>query len=239
MNNFDKDKLAYDSRLLGCGPNFGKERVMIEHEWFTCADVRAMWKYIRPQNLSGRKHRLFAVAVCRFLWDRIDVEPLRHSVEVAERFVDGKADEQELKIAFRKAKVVPIIQPVAALGGWSEESVPGRIAMYASCLRYYIASDVASVAIPATMLNPSIRPNLLRDIVGNPFRNSVIEDVWKTPTVLRLAETMYEQRHFEDMPILGDALEDVGCDVADILDHCRKFPVHVRGCWLVDQILEK
>jgi hypothetical protein len=41
------------------------------------------------------------------------------------------------------------------------------------------------------------------------------------------------------MPILADALQDAGCDHADILDHCRGDGPHVRGCWVVDLLLGK
>jgi hypothetical protein len=41
------------------------------------------------------------------------------------------------------------------------------------------------------------------------------------------------------MPILADALEDAGCDNADILQHCRGAGEHVRGCWVVDLVLGK
>ena len=51
---------------------------------------------------------------------------------------------------------------------------------------------------------------------------------------------MYESRDFAAMPILADALQDAGCDSEDILNHCRHASgVHVRGCWVVDRILEK
>jgi hypothetical protein len=41
------------------------------------------------------------------------------------------------------------------------------------------------------------------------------------------------------MPVLGDALEDAGCQDAAILDHCRQASDHVRGCWLLDLLREK
>ncbi|HVL11991.1 MAG TPA: hypothetical protein VM529_05470 [Gemmata sp.] len=51
---------------------------------------------------------------------------------------------------------------------------------------------------------------------------------------------MYGSRDFSPMPILADALQDAGCDSADILDHCRgPKQVHVRGCWVVDLVLGK
>ena len=41
------------------------------------------------------------------------------------------------------------------------------------------------------------------------------------------------------MPILADALEEAGCDHADILTHCRGDSPHVRGCCVVDLLLGK
>jgi hypothetical protein len=40
-------------------------------------------------------------------------------------------------------------------------------------------------------------------------------------------------------PILADALEDAGCTNQDMLEHCRQPGEHVRGCWVVDLLLNK
>jgi hypothetical protein len=80
---------------------------------------------------------------------------------------------------------------------------------------------------------------LVHDIVGNPFRPLSCQSSWLTSTVTPLARAVYEGRHFEDMPILADALEDAGCDNADVLSHCRQPGEHVRGCWVVDMLLGK
>ncbi len=55
----------------------------------------------------------------------------------------------------------------------------------------------------------------------------------------RIAGTIYTDRAFDRLPILADALEDAGCDNAEILAHCRGGGEHVRGCWVVDLILGK
>jgi hypothetical protein len=39
------------------------------------------------------------------------------------------------------------------------------------------------------------------------------------------------------MPILADAMQDAGCEIADILDYGRGRGPHVRGCWVVDSVL--
>ena len=62
---------------------------------------------------------------------------------------------------------------------------------------------------------------------------------WLTSTVLGLARAIYADRAFDRLPILADALEDAGCDDADVLAHCRGDGPHVRGCWVVDLVLGK
>ncbi|AWM42247.1 hypothetical protein C1280_14260 [Gemmata obscuriglobus] len=79
----------------------------------------------------------------------------------------------------------------------------------------------------------------MRDIFGNPFRPVTFSLEWRTETTVALAAQMYESRDFSVMPILADALQDAGCDSADILDHCRGSGPHVRGCWVVDLVLGK
>jgi hypothetical protein len=54
-----------------------------------------------------------------------------------------------------------------------------------------------------------------------------------------MARTIYEDRRFEFLPFLADALEEAGCTDASILNHCREPGEHVRGCWLLDLILGK
>jgi|GEM_PF-5757293 len=81
--------------------------------------------------------------------------------------------------------------------------------------------------------------DIIRDIFGNPFRPVAFSPEWRTSTVVSLARGMYDSRDFSAMPILADALQDAGCEQAEILDHCRGSGPHVRGCWVVDLALGK
>jgi hypothetical protein len=84
--------------------------------------------------------------------------------------------------------------------------------------------------------------DLLRDIFGNPFRPVSLNPDWLTwndGTVSKLAQAIYDERRYQDLPALADALEEAGCTNADILDHCRRPGEHVRGCWVVDLLLGK
>src|SRR5262249_28745748 len=79
----------------------------------------------------------------------------------------------------------------------------------------------------------------IHDIIGNPFKPIFLDPAWLTLTVKALAEQIYNDRAFDRMPILADALEEAGCTVKEVLEHCRNGGEHVRGCWVVDKVLGK
>jgi hypothetical protein len=58
-----------------------------------------------------------------------------------------------------------------------------------------------------------------------------------TPLAVKIASKIYDERRFEDMPVLADALEDSRCADSRILEHCRGPRLHFRGCWVVEMIL--
>jgi hypothetical protein len=69
---------------------------------------------------------------------------------------------------------------------------------------------------------------------------------WNGGIIKRLAEEAYEQRTMPAgtldsarLAVLADALEEAGCDNADILGHLRQAGAHTRGCWPVDLLLER
>jgi hypothetical protein len=85
---------------------------------------------------------------------------------------------------------------------------------------------------------------LARCVFGSPFRPGAFEPAWRTADVARLAAAAYEHRHLPSghldaarLAVLADALEEAGCTDADVLNHCRRPGVHVRGCWVVDLLL--
>jgi hypothetical protein len=57
--------------------------------------------------------------------------------------------------------------------------------------------------------------------------------------VLTLARSMYDERAFDRMPALAEALEAAGCGDQAILAHCRGSIAHARGCWVIDGLLGK
>jgi hypothetical protein len=83
---------------------------------------------------------------------------------------------------------------------------------------------------------------LVREIVGNPFRQVKADpswSAWNNGAARSLAQLIHDERAFDRLPILADALEDAGCDNADILDHLRGPGPHVRGCWVLDLLIDR
>jgi hypothetical protein len=62
---------------------------------------------------------------------------------------------------------------------------------------------------------------------------------WHGGTIPKLAQAIYDERAFDRLPVLADALEEAGCTDADLLGHLRGPGPHVRGCWALDLLLGK
>jgi hypothetical protein len=80
---------------------------------------------------------------------------------------------------------------------------------------------------------------LIREVFGNRFHSLDVAQAWLSPGVVSLARRLYDDRGFDRMPLLAEALEGAGCVRADTLLHCRSPLAHVRGCWVLDALLGK
>ena len=209
---------------------------MTEAEWLSGSNPMTMLEWL-DGSASDRKFRLYACADCRRIWPWLEGDADgQKAVEVAERFADGTASELELRSAHATPGLLgsyayQTVAPDAASGAWATAS------SIADAVGYAVASaEVES----ATQDVKRAQALLVRDIFGNPFRPVTFAPEWRTDTARALAARMYDARDFSAMPILADALQDAGCDSADILDHCRApHATHVRGCWVVDLVLGK
>jgi hypothetical protein len=103
-------------------------------------------------------------------------------------------------------------------------------------------NSVGAVRLGRQVPDQESQSRLLRCIFGDPFKPiSIAPAVLASQggTVVRLATAIYEDRRWEDMPLLGDALEEAGVTDQAVLDHCRVSGPHARGCFVVDAILER
>jgi hypothetical protein len=201
-----------------------------------------------PASASARKLRLLTCAFARRVWHLLTPDA-RRAVEVAERFADGLADEAERRAAYE-----------AAGGDWSAiytqaDGIPAK-ALVTEGLRYYCADAAASathVAGPSDRYQRPVAPAqvaaerraqcaLIRDVFTDPSHSPALDPAWlcwNEGTVLRLAQGIYAERRWDELPVLGDALEDAGCRDEPLLAHCRGPGPHVLGCWALDLVLAR
>ncbi|AMV26973.1 hypothetical protein VT84_21405 [Gemmata sp. SH-PL17] len=211
---------------------------MTEAEWLVCEASRTMLEFAQDRA-SARQLRLFAVA-CGRLVSHYQSYPQADSVfGLSEEYADRKVDGTALRAARERARVD--IEGVLSVN----ESVMRNTIRAAELTTEDDAAWAAEgvLGYVRVMLGPISEwtlSRLARDIFGNPFRTVSFSPAWRTSMAVALAGQMYESRDFSAMPILADALQDAGCDDANVLDHCRDTNApHVRGCWLVDLVLGK
>jgi hypothetical protein len=222
---------------------------MTEQEWLASSDGQAMLNKIDDEAVSERQARLFAVACCRQLWGKLGSAG-RKVAEVAELYADELASEETapwfgrvlawLSSWKQRRRLESLQQQVeqefgSDLVSWTLRDMNEEPLCMGASLFAYLASSFAN----DLGLSPKVQATLAREILGNPFRPVTINPAWRTVNVTALAQAIYDDRAFDRLPILADALEDAGCSCQDILNHCRQPAEHVRGCWVVDLVLGK
>jgi hypothetical protein len=225
---------------------------MTEAEWLTGTDCRAMMRALRARA-SDRKLRLFAAACWQRLRHLLQDGRLRWFLGLLEPHADGLVPPQEL-LAALQAAWVPFEPPAPGppapetreqlaarrLRMWGAHQNAWGAAVMAGRTARGLAAQVGEWAEAA---EAKFQCDLLREVFGNPFRRPAVDPAWlawEGGTAARLAAAAYEGRSFDQLPILGDALEEAGCADAEVLAHCRQQPAaHVRGCWVLDLLLGK
>ena len=220
-------------------------------------------------NTSERKLRLFAVACCRRIWPLIRNPKHKIVIETAERYADGDLSFQALQESLQlignpqhrrtAAAAYACCMPVAPRCHCEgplvfQRDYRGGIYACGADLRcpYYEPywsglagapfAAVATIKVPDPWPERYLQCRLLRDLCL-PFQATPVPAsrwlAWHDRLIVSMAQKMYDSRDFSDMPVLADALEEAGCTNLDVLSHCRSKSDHVRGCWLIDLLLNK
>ncbi len=222
---------------------------MTEAEWLKATNPFVLLSHIESKT-TERKLRLFSCSCCRKVLILLTDDRIRRLLFTSELFADGMATSQELDSAIHAS--VEFEQENR------DEYLPAAYAVINASTEGYIdagevcdrLSDAFFSQLPIN--KDSFEANqkevqrrlaelsvLAHDIFGNPFRSIAADPSWLTSTVLALATGIYQEKGFDRMLILADALQDAGCHNADILNHCRQPGEHARGCWVIDLLLAK
>jgi hypothetical protein len=212
---------------------------MTEAEWFAATDPIRMLELL-GDHCSRRKLRLFIAEGVRSL-EPIFKNDQKVLAALHEQVAEGQATEEDLERHLLRN--MPDLWEHRAPGGnlpsvWqSARTLVRERFKLAPLEKNEVVTEESRAAEYAAMCSQ------LRCIFGNPFRRAprlapaVLS--WDGGTVPRLATAVYDDRAFDRLPVLADALEDAGCTDAAVLGHCRSGGEHARGCWVVDLILGK
>jgi hypothetical protein len=230
---------------------------MTEAEWLAGTDPFRMLRAL-SRKASARKRRLFAVACCRRIWQLFD-ESLRQTVREAERLADQPASREDW-VACRKPAVewakqrrreragmglgyYAVLEAASTDARIAAESTANQAAQAVSLARAdetRAQRDAVWQEVMNTVRTAELREQaaLLRDVF-RPFGLPRVAPAWlewNSGAVARLAQVVYEEGRWQDLPVLADALEEAGCNDSATLDHLRSAAIHVRGCWVVDAL---
>jgi hypothetical protein len=223
---------------------------MTEAEWLACEDSLRMLRS-PVGKASNRKSRLLACAFCRRVWSFIKDDRSRRAVEAAEAFSDGhgklKEAREEARVALGEA-ATDVGSPTVYATSCAAQAIghsPAKAA-YEGAYMARLAVGAHEASSVGWANESQSQANILRDILGNPFRPPALVPTCQTASVLSLARVAYDERHIPSghldnarLAVLSDALEEAGCTDADLLGHLRSPGPHVRGCWALDLILGK
>jgi hypothetical protein len=223
---------------------------MFEARWMSCDDPEMMLRYMLGKT-GDRKFRLFACACVRRIWLLLRDERSRAAVHMAEQYADRPSGHALLLRSRSEARLAEqLFDRLSRREEASDYDSARWAARAAEATVEDTGWDVARNAAwsAAHALNVAATKErraqcaLLRDFFGNPFCPQAFHPAWlrwHDGCVIKMAQSIYQERRFQELPILADALEEAGCVNEMILWHCREPGEHARGCWVLDAVLGK
>ena len=161
------------------------------------------WRLREGPLLSYRKARLFLVGCCRLVWDLIGDEKSQKAVEIAEKYADcptpGPALEHKLEQAHN---YIYNDAPHSKVWIWCYSAICFN-PEYREVFAYSRGERDQHPRNPPL----ATQAHLLRCVAGNPFRPSNAPPLEKG-IAQTIAWSIYQDRSFEQLPILADALEE-------------------------------
>jgi hypothetical protein len=226
---------------------------MTEAEWWAGESYIEVGHWLfNVQAPAERKSRLFALACCRVVQQHLADWPCAAFVNLVEQLADGNLAVELIPARidsdlFEWDGTRPVCRepspsdPIICRGPIPSDQADWMLQEAFSESALVVPFHASSALRVAAFEREEAFIPFLHDIFGPlPFRDMAIEPAWRTSTVTALARGIYDEKAFDRMPILADALQDAGCNNDELLAHCREpNGEHVRGCWVVDLILGK
>jgi hypothetical protein len=218
-------------------------------EEFSAATLLEAERYL-DRLASGARRRVVAQSSSFKLSQVAKKVAVSRAIEVAERHADGQATDEELRLAcwYLEHYEMNSSPEFMACSFNPYQSFIAQLADIRMAQdRVECARTIGKYEWPQRMdIQDRWCSNVhgvLRDMADPWPVGLVTLDpawlAWNSGTVFKMAKVIYDEHRFDEMPALGDALEDAGCEEKKVLNHCREPGEHWRGCWLIDLLLGK
>lgn len=219
----------------------------------TCAIERYRMEQLTPPREQWRHH-----------WERL--EAAEHDVDNGlhlRNFVPGSTSViEDLQVMWqpnadicspqsvKEAILDDLAGPTRECGGCGGDGIDGDKAVYTNApnIQCNECHGSGRVLLPMTLCGRERKPfhnQFARvDPNGAFWLEHECDDCnrilsWQDGTVRRIAQSIYDERAWDHMPVLADALEEAGCENAVILDHCRSKYLHCDGNGFIETGLVK
>ena len=216
-------------------------------DWETADNVESMLDAIR-ERANDRKLFLFACGCCRLAEGQIPgVGGLANILEHYAGANLGRTERWSIITLLTSAMKGDFFPGIARVLSGLDGS-PWQLARTVAAMTRRTTTPPESLDHPEEVIEGLHRltstsadqAKILRELVANPQQQFAFSPAWRTETAVGIARAIEEESAWDRMPILADAIQDAGCEVAAILDHCRDTSIaHRRGCWVLDAILER
>lgn len=211
---------------------------------------------------SKRKLSLFCLCCARLACAQITNKAKRSLCEklvrLTEKYVDKQIDRDALK------NLRHYTRPVSKRG--KDDNLHQYVYETTVLYTYHNAVDSARMAFSCRQRVYDVWQAICADAINKPPNGSGIITLYKVFTeqkriineivnffhdpidnkvlahnnnlVTKMAQSIYDSRRHEELPLLADAMEEAGCDNTKILSHLRSGKC-MHGCWALDKLLNK
>ncbi|QEL13424.1 hypothetical protein [Limnoglobus roseus] len=235
---------------------------MTEAEWLACGAPMKLLEHVGGTALD-RKRRLLGCGLGRHVWPVLRDARSRTAIEVAERFADGAATDDEREAAEADAQAVMKKARKynrnrnryecfgTAVGAWAAGT---------EVRHWGVGDDAAADPAGGPARDTPVWEDaaeamysdgagwhgelgwfcdVIRCVFGNQYRHATFNPRSSRKKAVAFAQAIYDERAFDRLPALADILQEMGYEDPAVLAHCRSAGPHVRGCWVVDLVLGK
>ena len=187
---------------------------MTEQEWLVCEDPRVMYAEMtnRISSLSDRRWRLLACAIQEAWLPFIgpDIDQTKQAIETAIKWA-----ETGIRSPHWGSSAYFVLNLSACNG------------------IYWLINHSRDNPLEPVSGSKEVgrkSADLFREVIGNPFRPvkvgcsrgcDIHNPDWLTPTVLSIAQQIYDTQDYTGMPILADAMEEAGCEEQIKCKRCK------------------